>query len=75
MSKVKNLAPLRERTLLRRSLMRLREAVLVPTSPGYVMFWPAMMMRVWLGSNFLGRNVQTTLENAIPLQQSGGMSS
>ena len=38
MSNVTNLAPLRERTMLMSILMRLREAVLVLTSPGYVMF-------------------------------------
>ena len=46
-----------------------------PKLPGYLMFWPAMVMRVWLGSELLGRNVQTTLDNAIPLQRSVGMSS
>ena len=38
MSEVKNWVPLRERTLLMSSLMRSREAVLIPTLPGYVMF-------------------------------------
>ena len=75
MSKVTNLATLRERTLLMSSLMRYREAVLVTMSPGYVMFWPAMVMRVRLGSDLLGRKVHTTLENAIPLWRLGVMSS
>ena len=48
------LAPLREMMLLRRSLTRSIEAVLVPTSPGKVMFWPTMVMQVRLGSTFLG---------------------
>ena len=61
MLKVKNLAPLRESTLLTSSLMRSRDAVLVLTSPGYVMFWPVMVMRVRLGSDLSGQKVHTTL--------------
>ena len=52
MSKVTNFAPSRERILLRRRLRRFRDAVLVPTSPGYLIFWPAMVMQVLLRSNF-----------------------
>ena len=74
MSKVTNLAPLHEKTMFMSSFMRSREMVLVPTSPGYVMFWPAMVIQVRLGEVLSGRNVQTTLENAIPLWRLGGMS-
>ena len=75
MSKVTNLAPLRERTLLMSRLMRSREAVLVPTLPGYVMFGPAMVMQVRLGSDLSGQKFHTTLEKAMPLRRSEGMSS
>ena len=74
MSKVTNFAPLREWTLLSRSFRRSRGAVLVPTSPGYLMFWPAMVMQVRLGSDFSGRNVKTTFEKAIPFCRSKGVS-
>ena len=73
MSKVTNLAPWRDRTLLSKSLTKSREAVLVPTLPGYLMFWPAIVMRVRLGSALSGRKVQTTFEKAISFQRSMGM--
>ena len=73
MSKVTNLAPGRDKTLLSKSLTRSREAVLVPTSPGYLMFWPAIVMRVRLGLALSGRKVQTTLEKAISFLRSRGM--
>ena len=55
MSKVINLDPLRERMLLSRSFGISRDAVLVPTTPGHLIFWPAMVMRVRLGSDFSGK--------------------
>ena len=61
--------------MLRRSLIRSRDSVLLPTLSGYLVFWSAMVMRLQLGSDFFGRNVQTTLEKEIDLRQSGGMSS
>ena len=73
MSKVANLAPLRDRKLMINSFTRSREAVLVPTSPGYLMFWPAIVMRVRLGSDLSGRKVQTTFEKAISFLRSRGM--
>ena len=75
MLKVTNLDPLWERTLLSRRFIRSRDAVLVPTSPGHLMFWPAMVMQVWLGSDFSGQNVQTSFEKSIPFCQSKGMTS
>ena len=61
MSKVVNLAPGRERTLLKTSLASSRDAVGVPTSPGKVMRFLPMVMRIWLGSLFSGQTLQTTL--------------
>ena len=68
-----NFEPLQERTLLRRSLRRSRDVVLVPTSPGYLMFWPTMVMLVLLWSDFSGRNVQTTFEKVMPFRHSRGV--
>ena len=73
MSKVTNVAPLRNRTLLSRSFTRPREAVLFPTSPGYLMFWPAIVMRVQFGSDLSGRKVQTTFDKAISFLRSREM--
>ena len=49
MSKVVNLVSGRERTLLKTSLASSRDAVGVPTSPGKVMRFPPMVMRVRFG--------------------------
>ena len=51
----------RERTLFKTSLESSSDAVGVPTSPGNVMRFPSMVMRVRLGSLFSGRTLQTTL--------------
>ena len=73
--KSENFAPLWERTLLRRSFRISKDAVLVPTPPGYLMFWHAMVMQVLLRSDFSGQNAQTTFEKAIPFCHSRGVSS
>ena len=57
MSKVNYFAPLRERTFLIEILKRSRNSVLVPTSPGYLMRLPSIVMQVQLGYCFFGRNV------------------
>ncbi len=52
-----------ERTLLTSNLMSSIEPVGVPTSPGYTMLLPPMMMRAQLAlSPFSGWTLQTTLE-------------
>jgi hypothetical protein len=52
-----------ERTLLTSNLTSSIEPVGVPTSPGYAMLFPPMVMRVWLAlSPFSGPTLQTTLE-------------
>ena len=73
MSKVTNVAPWRDRTLLSKILTRSREAVLVTTSPGYLIFWPTIVMWVRLGLALSGRKVQTTFEKAISFLRSRGM--
>ena len=72
MSKVTNFAPFLESILLRMSLMRSSNVVLVPTLPGYVMFWTAMLMRVLSGSAFSGLTLHTTFEKATPFSVVGG---
>ena len=74
MSKVTNFAPFLERTLLRMSVIRSSDAVLVLTLPGYVMFLPAMVMRVRSGLAFSGLTLHTAFEKATPFLRSGGMS-
>ena len=66
MSKVTNLAPLRYRTLLSKSFTRLREAVLVPTLSGYLMFWPEIVMRVGWGRTFQGGRCKQLLRKQSP---------
>ena len=61
MSKVVNLAPGRESTLLKTSLASSRNAVGVPKSPVKVMRFPPMVMCVRLESLFSGRTLHTTL--------------
>ncbi len=62
-SKVAKRAPRWESTLLMRSLTSLSEPVGVPTSLGYAMLMPPMVMGVRLAATpFLGRTLQTTLE-------------
>ena len=61
MSKVVNLAPGRDRTLLKTSLESSSDAVGVPTSPGKVIQLPLMVMHARLGLLFSGQTLQTTL--------------
>jgi hypothetical protein len=52
-----------ERTLLTSNLTSSIEPVGIPTSSGYAMLFPPMVMRVQLAlSPFSGRTLQTTLE-------------
>ena len=60
MSKVMNLACRRDKMLLVIILMSSKEPVGVPTSPGYQMPFPPMVMRVWCVSALWGRTSQTT---------------
>ena len=55
--------------------IRSSNAVLVPTSPGYVISWPALVMQVRSRSAFSGLTLHTTFEKATLFLRSGGMSS
>ncbi len=63
-----------ERTLLTSNLTSSIEPMGVPTSLGYVMLFPPMVMRVRLAlSPFSGWTLQTTLEWVISLRRSDGI--
>ncbi len=73
-SMVASLALRWERTLLTSNLMSSIEPVGVPTSLGYVMLLPQVVMCVRLAlSPFSGWTLQTTLEEVISLRQLDGI--
>ena len=73
MSKHINLALRLNNTLLIMSLTSSRNPVGVPTSPGYTMLLPAILIHVQFGSDFCGRTSQTTLLKEISFRRLTGM--
>ena len=73
LSKHTNLALRLDNTLLMMSLTSSSDPVGVPTSPGYTMILPAIVIRVQLGYDFWGHISHTTLRNEIYFRCSTGI--